>query len=354
VAEADADAGLRGRIRDRALALGFDAVGFAAAALAPQTRERLAAFLAAGRHGDMGWMADRADWRGDPQALWPQARSVVVLGTSYAPAEDPLALLDRPDRGAISVYARNRDYHDLIKGRLKQLAGWMHGLGPEVKVFVDTAPVMEKPLAQAAGLGWQGKHTNLVSRRHGSWLFLGEVFTTLELRPEAAEADHCGSCRRCLDACPTAAFPAPYQLDARRCISYLTIEHKGPIDPALRPLMGNRIYGCDDCLAVCPWNKYASPSAVPAFMARPELTAPRLAELAQLDDAAFRRLFSASPVKRIGRDRFVRNVLIALGNSGDRGQLAVVRGLLDDAAPVVRDAAAWAAERLGAAPGRPV
>ncbi|MCC7275673.1 MAG: tRNA epoxyqueuosine(34) reductase QueG, partial [Alphaproteobacteria bacterium] len=243
-------------VRDRALALGFDAVGFAPAALDEEVRTHLAGFLAAGRHGDMGWLAAKAERRGDPTVLWPEARTVIALALSYAPARDPMALLDHPDRGIVSVYAQGRDYHDVVKGRLKALAGWLHAAsGAAVKVFVDTAPVMEKPLAAAAGIGWQGKHTNLVSRTHGSWLFLGMVYTTLELAPDAPEGDHCGTCRRCLDACPTAAFPAPYQLDARRCISYLTIEHAGPVDPALRPMLGNRIYGCDDCLAVCPWNK---------------------------------------------------------------------------------------------------
>jgi epoxyqueuosine reductase len=279
--------------------------------------------------------------------LWPDAVSVVVLGLSYASAEDPLRSRTHRDRGVVSVYARNRDYHDVVKGRLKQLAGWMHGrFGAEVKVFTDTAPVMEKPLASAAGLGWQGKHTNLVSREHGSWLFLGEIYTTLDLPPDPPGADRCGTCRRCQDACPTDAFPAPYRLDARRCISYLTIEHKGPIDPALRPLIGNRIYGCDDCLAVCPWNKFAAAATEPAFLPRADLTGPRLADLTRLDDAGFRALFSGSPIKRIGRDRFLRNVLIALGNSGDAAQGAAVRPLLDDPAPLVRGAAVWALRRL--------
>ncbi|MDR3519119.1 MAG: tRNA epoxyqueuosine(34) reductase QueG [Azospirillaceae bacterium] len=340
-------------IRDRALALGFDAVGFAPAGLGDRPRRALAEFLAAGWQGDMGWLADRAAWRGDPAQLWPEARSVIVLGTNYGPAEDPLALAAQGDRGDISVYARNRDYHELIKGRLKQLAGWLaRGVAGQppiaVKVFVDTAPVMEKPLAQAAGLGWQGKHTNLVSRDFGSWLFLGEIFTTLELTPDPPAVDHCGTCRRCLDICPTRAFPEPYRLDARRCISYLTIEHQGPIDPALRPLMGNRIYGCDDCVAVCPWNRFARATAEPALQARPDLTAPALAELVRLDDAGFRRRFSGSPIKRIGRDRFVRNVLIALGNSGDAAQITAISALVDDPAPVVRDAARWALAQLEA------
>lgn len=342
-----AAADLKAGIRDKALSLGFDAVGFAPAALGEQARERLADFLAAGHHGDMGWMAENTDRRGDPRGLWDDARSVIVLGTNYAPPDDPLRLAAHPDRGVVSVYARNRDYHDVIKGRLKTLAQWLHRQWKaDVKVFVDTAPVMEKPCAQAAGLGWQGKHTNLVSRQFGSWLFLGEVYTTLEIPPDDAGTDRCGRCSRCLDACPTAAFPAPYRLDARRCISYLTIEHAGPIPEDLRPLIGNRIYGCDDCLAVCPWNRFAKTTKEMAFWPRAELTAPRLADLAQLDDAGFRQFFSASPVKRIGRDRFVRNVLVALGNSGAAKQSRVAAALLDDGSEVVRDAAAWAVERL--------
>jgi epoxyqueuosine reductase len=338
----------RSAIRDRALALGFDAVGFARAHLGPEVRERLLHFLAEGRHGSMGWMAERVEQRAHPRALWPEAASVIVLGLNYGPETDPLATLALRDRGTISVYARGRDYHDVFKKRLKALARWMTETWPGagVKVFVDTAPVMEKPLAQAAGLGWQGRHTNLVSRTFGSWLFLGEVFTTLDLGADRPETDHCGSCRACLDACPTAAFPAPYQLDARRCISYLTIEHRGPIDPALRPLMGNRIYGCDDCLAVCPWNKFARAHSEPAFAPRAALTAPLLAELVRLDDAAFRTLFSGSPIKRIGRGRFVRNVLIAIGNSGDPALRAAAQPLCEDADPVVADAARWAVARL--------
>ncbi|HEY9549489.1 MAG TPA: tRNA epoxyqueuosine(34) reductase QueG, partial [Kiloniellaceae bacterium] len=309
---------LKAAIRERALALGFDAVGFARAEVAPAARKQFLDFLAAGCHGDMGWLAAHADRRADPQTLWPEARSVIVLGQNYGPAGDPLALLDRPERAAISVYARNADYHDPMKKRLKALARWLHeDMKAGVKVFVDTAPVMEKHLAQAAGLGWQGKHSNLVSLELGSWLFLGEVFTDLALEPDQAESDHCGSCRRCLDVCPTQAFLGPYRLDARRCISYLTIEHKGQIPRAFRAAMGNRIYGCDDCLAVCPWNKFAQRTADPAFLPRAELTAPRLKDLAELDDAAFRRIFAGSPIKRIGRDRFLRNVLIAIGNSGD-------------------------------------
>ncbi len=338
----------RALIRDQALALGFDAVGFARAHLAPRIREHLLRFLAEGRHGSMQWMEDRAEQRAHPQALWPDAVSVVVLGQNYGPGADPLETLAQPDRATISVYARNRDYHDLVKKRLKQLGRWMAERWPGngLKVFVDTAPVAEKPLAEAAGLGWQGKHTNLVSRSLGSWLFLGEVFTTLDLGAEAPETDHCGSCRACLDICPTAAFPAPYELDARRCISYLTIEHRGPIDPALRPLMGNRIYGCDDCLAVCPWNKFARAHSEPAFAPRESLAAPRLAALAALDDAAFRAMFSGSPIKRIGRDRFVRNVMIAVGNSGEAALRPVAQALCQDADPVVAEAARWAAARL--------
>jgi epoxyqueuosine reductase len=336
------------QIRLKALALGFDAVGFTRAHLAPEVRTRLLHFLAEGRHGSMGWMEDRAEQRAHPQVLWPEAVSVVVLGLNYGPDSDPLETLAQRDRATISVYARNRDYHDVLKKRLKALGRWMAETWPGagIKVFVDTAPVAEKPLAAAAGLGWQGKHTNLVSRGLGSWLFLGEVFTTLDLGDGTAERDHCGSCRACLDACPTQAFPVPYQLDARRCISYLTIEHKGPIDPELRPLMGNRIYGCDDCLAVCPWNKFAQAHSEPAFAPRAELTAPRLADLARLDDAGFRAMFSGSPIKRIGRDRFVRNVMIAIGNSGDGALRPAAQALADDADPAVADAARWAAQRL--------
>ncbi|WP_135467797.1 tRNA epoxyqueuosine(34) reductase QueG [Crenalkalicoccus roseus] len=337
-------------IRAEALRLGFDAVGFAEAHLPEEARARLDAFLDAGMHGEMGWMAARADQRAHPRALWPEAVSVISLGLSYAPEEDPLAALARRDRGTISVYAKGRDYHDVVKSRLKALARWMvaRWQGTDLKVFVDTAPVMEKPLAQRAGLGWQGKHTNLVSRTHGSWLFLGEIFCTLPLEPDPPEADHCGSCRRCLDICPTDAFPAPYRLDARRCISYLTIEHRGPIPEALRPAMGNRIYGCDDCLAVCPWNKFARAHAEPAFAPRAALTAPRLAALAALDDAGFRALFSGSPVKRIGRGRFVRNVLVAIGNSADASLRPAAQALAEDPDPVVAEAARWAAARLPA------
>ena len=333
-------------IRARALELGFHAVGFAPAALGPEARERLRTFLAAGQHGEMDWMASRAEQRAHPQALWPEARSVIALGLSYAPDDDPLAALAQPGRGNISVYARNRDYHDVVKGMLKQLGGWIAGrFGPQIKVFVDTAPVMEKPLAQLAGLGWQGKHTNLVARRGGSWLFLGEIMTTLDLQPDQPGADHCGSCARCLTACPTDAFPAPYRLDATRCVSYLTIEHAGSIPHELRPLMGNRIYGCDDCLAVCPWNRFAI-AAHDKLRAREELRAPALAELAALDDAGFRRLFAGGPIKRIGRNRFVRNVLIAIGNSADPALLPTARRLRADPDPVVAEAAEWAVMRL--------
>jgi epoxyqueuosine reductase len=303
--------------------------------------------VAAGLHGDMGWLAATLERRVAPRTLWPAARSVIVLGLNYAPAGDPLAVLGARRVGAISVYALGRDYHDVVKSKLKALARWIaEGFQAEVKVFVDTAPVMEKPLAAAAGVGWQGKHTNLVSRGWGSWLFLGEVFTTLDLAPDAPEADHCGACRRCLDVCPTAAFPAPYQLDARRCISYLTIEHKGHIAREFRAAIGNRIYGCDDCLAVCPWNKFAQAAREPALQPRAGLAGARLAILASLDDAAFRALFAGTAAKRLGRDRFVRNVLIAIGNSGDPALAATAEACLDDASPLVRAMAAWALSRL--------
>jgi len=339
-------------IRDRALTTGFDAVGFCRAELGAEARTRLADFLAAGQHGDMGWLAHRADQRSHPQSLWPAARSVIALGLSYAPDDDPLATLAIPDRGSISVYARNRDYHDVVKGMLKHVAQFIVSrFGPDVKVFVDTAPVMEKPLAERAGIGWQGKHTNLVSRAHGSWLFLGEIYTTLEIPPDVSHTDHCGTCTRCLDICPTDAFPAPYRLDATRCISYLTIEHHGPIPHELRPLMGNRIYGCDDCLAVCPWNRFAHATPHDKLRARADLTAPRLAELAVLDEAGFRALFSGSPIKRIGRDRFVRNVLIAIGNSGDDTLRPIAARLTTDTNAVVAEAAIWACERLNGEAG---
>ncbi|MBL8629666.1 MAG: tRNA epoxyqueuosine(34) reductase QueG [Rhodospirillaceae bacterium] len=334
-------------VRRFAFDVGFDAVRFTRAETSAQTQERLRTFIADGLHGDMGWMQEKADRRENPQTLWPEAKTVVMLGLNYGPGYDPRNLLEHADRGVVSVYARNKDYHDVLKKRLKRLAMWLHETsGHEVKIFVDTAPVMEKPLAQSSGLGWQGKHTNLVSREFGSWLFLGEVFTTLELEPDAAEADHCGECRRCLDVCPTNAFIGPYKLDARKCISYLTIEHKGHIPRDLRALMGNRIYGCDDCLAACPWNKFAQTTDVSDFLPRAELTAPRLADLAGLDDATFRALFAGSPIKRIGRDRFVRNVLIAIGNSGHAELAECAESLLSDAAPVVRAAAIWAFKRL--------
>ncbi|HML09480.1 MAG TPA: tRNA epoxyqueuosine(34) reductase QueG [Stellaceae bacterium] len=335
---------IREAIRTEALARGFDAVGFAAAHLADSARTDLVEFLSRGYHGEMDWLAARAAQRSQPQALWGGAKTVVVLGMNYGNEEDSEA--DR-DVGIVSVYARGRDYHDTVKTRLKALAHWITERWPgELKVFVDTAPVMEKPLAQQAGIGWQGKHTNLVSRQFGSWLFLGEIYLSLALEPDTPEADHCGTCRSCLDACPTRAFPAPYKLDARRCISYLTIEHKGMIDPVLRPLIGNRIYGCDDCLAVCPWNKYARSTAEPDFLPRAELTAPRLAALARLDDAAFRRMFAGTSIKRIGRDRFLRNVLIAIGNSGDTRLIDAARERLGDASPLVRASAVWAVSRL--------
>ncbi len=339
--------GVKETIRARARALGFEAVGFAQAAAVPDRAEALTVYLGAGHHGDMDWMARRVPERAHPNGLWPDARSVIALGLNYGPPGDPLALIGRRERGVIAAYARGRDYHDVMKTRLKQLARAIaEEFGADVKVFVDTAPVMEKPIAEAAGIGWQGKHTNLVSRRHGSWLFLGEIFTTLDIAPDAPESDHCGNCRACLDACPTDAFPAPGRLDARRCISYLTIEHKGHIPETFRAPMGNRIYGCDDCLAACPWNKYAAMTREYAFLPRIELTAPKLADLAMLDDAGFRRVFSGSPIKRIGRDRFIRNVLIAIGNSGDPALAPRAEALLDDAAPLVRAMAVWALARL--------
>lgn len=343
---------LKQRLVEQALAEGFVAARICRPWDLPQLPARLEAFLEAGYHGQMGWMEERRHWRGDPHALWPEARSVIMLAESYTPDHDPRAILDHPDRGAISVYAQNRDYHDLVKKRLKRLARWLIAeAGGEVKVFVDTAPVAEKPLAQAAGLGWQGKHTNLVSRDFGNWVFLGSVFTTLELPADGAERDHCGSCRACLSACPTDAFPAPYQLDARRCISYLTIEHKGPVAEELREKLGNRIYGCDDCLAACPWNKFAVAASDLRYAARDELRAPKLAELAALDDAGFRAFFSGSPIKRIGRDRFVRNVLYAIGNSGDAALSPVARRLVDDPDAAVADAARWACARLSSFSG---
>jgi epoxyqueuosine reductase len=334
-------------LKSEARAAGFDTVGIVAPGAIPEAEGRLRAFLERGRHGDMAWMGQNANRRGDPRVLWPEAGSIIMLGLSYAPDADPLAALTRTSDAAISVYAQGRDYHDVIKARLKALAGKLAArTGAEVKVFVDTAPVMEKPLAQAAGLGWQGKHTNLVSREHGSWLFLGAIFTTAKLVEDAPESDHCGSCRRCLDICPTAAFPAPYQLDARRCIAYLTIEAKAQIPREFRRSIGNRVYGCDDCLAVCPWNKFAQASREAAFAPTSAAENPPLSELLALDDAGFRTRFSGSPIKRIKRDRFVRNVLVAAGNSGDRRLLPEVQTLLHDPHPLVRGMAVWAFRRL--------
>jgi len=334
---------IKGAIAERARAEGFDAIGFAAPSPSAREKKRLEIYLREGRHGDMAWMAETEARRGDPLVLWPAVKTIVALGINYGADSDPLEILQRKDRGAISVYAQGRDYHDVVKKKLKALGGWIHReFGGELKVFVDTAPVMEKPLAERAGIGWQGKHTNLVSREFGSWLFLGEIYLSLELPVDAAEIDHCGSCRACLDICPTAAFPAPYQLDARRCISYLTIEHKGPIPEEFRAAIGNRIYGCDDCLAVCPWNKFARAGSDAKLTAPADRDAPRLIDLAALDDAAFRETFKGSPVKRIGRERFIRNVAIALGNSDDAAALPAIEKLLDDPAPLIRGAAVWA------------
>ncbi len=343
---------LRDAIRTEALRLGFDAVGFAPATLAPAARAerlgRLMQFVEDGWQGDMGWLAERTDQRADPRTLWHEARTVVSLALNYAPAADPLAVLERREHGAISVYAQGRDYHDVMKTKLKALGRFIWDTyRHDLKVFVDTAPLMEKPAAQAAGHGWQGKHTNLVSRGFGSWLFLGELLLSVELPHDEPETDHCGQCHACLDVCPTNAFPAPYRLDARRCISYLTIEHEGPIDEALRPLLGNRIYGCDDCLAVCPWNKFAQAAHHAALAPREALDAPHLAHLATLDDSAFRDRFANTAIKRIGRDRFLRNVAYALGNSGAPAtSLPAVERLMQDQSPLVRDAAAWARSRL--------
>ncbi|ESY17793.1 MULTISPECIES: tRNA epoxyqueuosine(34) reductase QueG [unclassified Mesorhizobium] len=338
---------LRALIDAEARRAGFDAVAVTTPDAIPLAPARLAEFVADGFHGSMAWIAETLQRRSEPSTLWPEVRSIIVLAMNYGPDHDPRALQARRDLGAISVYAQNRDYHEVMKGRLKEIAGKIVArAGGDVKVFVDTAPVMEKPLAEAAGLGWQGKHTNLVSREHGSWLFLGTIFTTAELTPDATEVDHCGSCRACLDACPTDAFPAPYRLDARRCISYLTIENKGPIPQEFREKIGNRIYGCDDCLAACPWNKFARAASEAKLAARDELREPPLAELLQVDDTAFRTFFSGSPIKRIGRDRFVRNVLTAAGNSGDVSLAGPVRDLLGDASPLVRGAAIWALARL--------
>ena len=338
---------MRAFLEVEAKAVGFDVVGITRPDAIPRAPERLQIFLGDKYHGSMDWMETRADERADPQTLWSEVRSVIMLGMNYGPDSDPRAVHAQTDRAAISVYAQNRDYHDVVKGKLKTLAGkFASRAGADVKVFVDTAPVMEKPLAEQAGLGWQGKHTNLVSRQFGSWLFLGSIFTTAELEPDDAVGDHCGRCNACQTACPTNAFPAPYRLDARRCISYLTIENKGPIPHQFRAAIGNRIYGCDDCLAACPWNKFAQVAAEAKFAARDDLRAPKLADLLALDDASFRRLFSGSPVKRIGRDRFLRNVLIAAGNSGDAALISSCQALLADPNPLVRGAAVWALSRL--------
>ncbi len=340
---------LKSRLVAEALEMGFDLCRICRPDSVGHVPKGLSAYLDKGHHGQMEWLAERTHWRGNPAVLWPEAKSVIMLGESYSPEHDPTAVLDMPDRAAISVYAQNKDYHDIVKKRLKRLARWLIaevGDETQVKVFVDTAPVPEKPLGQAAGLGWQGKHTNLVSRDLGSWFFIGSVFTTAELDTDPAEIDHCGSCRSCLDACPTNAFPAPNQIDARLCISYLTIEHHGPVDTELRPLLGNRIYGCDDCLAACPWNKFAVEAREIRYHARDDLMAPSLSSLVDLDDATFRAHFSGSPIKRIGRNRFIRNVLYAIGNGGDVSLLSKVRALQSDPDATVVDAAAWAEERL--------
>ncbi|MEM6637735.1 MAG: tRNA epoxyqueuosine(34) reductase QueG [Pseudomonadota bacterium] len=341
---------LKARLRAFALDAGFCDMGVCRPDAIPEAAGRLAKFVESGRHGQMNWMAARMQWRGSPDNLWPEARSVIMLAEAYTPDHDPLAVLERQDRAAISVYAQNRDYHDLVKKRLKLVGRWLldqpEAKGGQIKVFVDTAPVMEKPLAAAAGLGWQGKHTNLVGRHMGNWVFLGSIFSTAELPIDEAEVDHCGSCRACLDVCPTGAFPAPYQLDARRCISYLTIEHRGPVDVDLRPGLGNRIYGCDDCLAVCPWNKFAVAARDQRYAARDDLRAPPLRSLAALDDQQFRQKFSASPIKRIGRNRFVRNVLYAIGNSGLPWLIPAAEARVDDADAAVADAARWALQQL--------
>jgi len=335
------------RIRAEALRLGFDSCRFTPIPARWTAAQRLVEFVDADRHGEMGWIAETVSRRVHPNAMWADAKSAIVLGVNYGPDHDPLAVLGARDRGAISVYAQGDDYHELIKGRLKQLARWLQArFGGELKVFVDTAPLLEKPLAAQAGLGWQGKHTNLVNREFGSWLFLGSILTTLDLAADPAETAGCGTCQACLDVCPTGAFPAPYQLDARRCISYLTIELKGPIPREFREALGNRIYGCDDCLAVCPWNKFAATAREQKLQAREALRAPSLAELSRLDDPGFRALFSRSPVKRIGRDRFIRNVLYAIGNSGEPRLAAEAERLLDDPASLVRGAAVWALSRL--------
>ena len=342
-------------IRDAAMRIGFDAVGFCPANLTSEIRDQLIAFIQAGYHGDMGWLAARAEQRSHPQALWPEAKSVIAVGLSYAPEESPFKILGQRSKGAISVYARNRDYHDVIKGKLKHLAQFLVSRFPcDVKIFVDTAPVMEKPLAQSSGIGWQGKHTNLVSRSHGSWLMLGEIYTSLDLEADEPMTGHCGSCSRCIEICPTKAFPRPYQLDATRCISYLTIEHKGSIPHEFRKAIGNRIYGCDDCLAVCPWNKFAKATPHAQFVSRADLTGPLLQDLAALDDSGFRLMFSGSPIKRIGRNQFVRNVLIAIGNSENPDLLPTAHKLRSDFDPIVSEAAEWAWVQLRAVGDHPV
>ena len=338
---------LKQAIIDQALAEGFSLCRFTHPDSIPDVPEKLSEYIDAGYHGQMSWMADRQTWRANPRSLWPDAKTIIMLGESYKPECDPTDILNHPEKGAISVYAQNKDYHDIVKKRLKRLARWLIAYsGGEVKVFVDTAPVSEKPLGQAAGLGWQGKHTNLVSRDLGNWFFIGSVFTTLSIEPDTAETDYCGSCRSCITACPTDAFPAPYQLDARRCISYLTIEHSGPVDVDLRGLMGNRIYGCDDCLAACPWNKFAKKASDMRYHARADLIAPDLGELAMLDSPTFREKFSGSPIKRIGRNRFVRNVLYAIGNSRRPDLGSVAHSLIGDPDPAVSDAAKWAVQQL--------
>ncbi|MDG2313243.1 MAG: tRNA epoxyqueuosine(34) reductase QueG [Alphaproteobacteria bacterium] len=345
------DTPVRNQIRDFALKSGFIAVGFAPATLSSKNKDNMTEFIERGYHGDMGWLSAKADLRASPQALWPDVKSVITLGISYAPTEDPLENLSNPAVGNISVYSRGRDYHEVLKKRLRVVGRWISdNFSCDIKIFVDTAPIMEKPIAQKAGLGWQGKHTNLVSRTHGSWLFLGEIFTTLNLSiietKEDSLGEYCGSCQRCLDVCPTNAFPAPYKLDARRCISYLTIEHKGLIDRDLRPLIGNRIYGCDDCLAVCPWNKFASAAADPDFDSNEQFNSPNLIQLAKLTDEEFRKLFSKTAIKRIGRERFIRNVLIALGNLKNEKAIPVILSLLIDPEPIVRGSAIWALSRI--------
>nr|WP_288584000.1 tRNA epoxyqueuosine(34) reductase QueG [uncultured Methylobacterium sp.] len=341
-------------LETRARTLGFDALAVTRPDAVPALPERLSAWLAAGHHGEMAWMEERTAERAEPARLWPAIRSIVMLGMNAGPEGDPLASLADPTRGSVAVYARRRDYHDVIKGKLKELGGaFAAKAGAKVKVFVDTAPVMEKPLAEAAGLGWQGKHSVLVSRKFGNWLLLGAIYTTADLAVDASEPDRCGSCRRCLDACPTNAFPAPYRLDARRCLAYLTIEHEGPIPAEFREPMGNRVFGCDDCLAVCPWNKFAAAAREARLTARADLAAPPLAELARLDEASFRQRFAGTPIKRTGRDRFLRNVLIAVGNSGDPDLAGEALRLLDDASPLVRGMAVWALARLGRLPPGP-